>query len=167
MQKAPKNSWWLLEQLIRLVKTGLYFSTWGGLVLLLRLRRWNGWIRSTHRWTSLNNITFLMCIIQHCFICRPSDSPRSEAAAIERRTVATWALAVRWYITMHSDRSHPKFLFYHLWHCLVICYWNGLLNRHLHACTRVLAIKMLKYMFDCVENLGLWRVGEPWDLSSM
>jgi hypothetical protein len=33
--------------------------------------------------------------IQHCFICRPSDSTVSEDAGIEPRTVATLALAVR------------------------------------------------------------------------
>ncbi len=35
--------------------------------------------------------------IQHCFICRPSDSTVSEDAGIEPRTVATSELA----------RSHP------------------------------------------------------------
>jgi hypothetical protein len=33
--------------------------------------------------------------IQHCFICRLSDSTVSEDAGIEPRTVATAALAVR------------------------------------------------------------------------
>ena len=33
--------------------------------------------------------------IQHCFICRPSDSIVSVDAGIEPRTVATLALAVR------------------------------------------------------------------------
>jgi hypothetical protein len=33
--------------------------------------------------------------IQHCFICRPSDSTVSEDTGIETRTVATTALAVR------------------------------------------------------------------------
>jgi hypothetical protein len=36
-----------------------------------------------------------MYCIQHCFICRPSDSTVSEDAGIEPRTVATLALAVR------------------------------------------------------------------------
>ncbi len=36
-----------------------------------------------------------MYYIQHCFICRPSDSTVSEDAEIEPRTVATSALAVR------------------------------------------------------------------------
>jgi hypothetical protein len=43
--------------------------------------------------------------IQHCFICRPSDSDVSEDAGIESRTVATMALAVR--RSNHSARSHP------------------------------------------------------------
>jgi hypothetical protein len=43
--------------------------------------------------------------IQHCFICRRSDSTVSEDAGIEPRTVATTALAVR--RSTHSTRSHP------------------------------------------------------------
>ncbi len=33
-----------------------------------------------------------MYVIQHCFICRPSDFTVSEDAGIEPRTVATLAL---------------------------------------------------------------------------
>ncbi len=44
--------------------------------------------------------------IQHCFICRPSDSTVSEDAGIEPRTVATNPLAVR--RSKHSARSHPQ-----------------------------------------------------------
>ncbi len=33
--------------------------------------------------------------IQHCFICRPTDSTASEDAGFEPRTVATTALTVR------------------------------------------------------------------------
>jgi hypothetical protein len=48
----------------------------------------------------------IMYFIQHCFICRPSDSTVSEDAGIEPRSVATSALAVRrsslWAI------SHPQ-----------------------------------------------------------
>jgi hypothetical protein len=47
----------------------------------------------------IENKLFLLFIIyfyiQHCFICRPSDSNVSEDAGIEPRTVATTALAVR------------------------------------------------------------------------
>jgi hypothetical protein len=49
--------------------------------------------------------SFLMYDIQHCFICRPSDSTVSEDAGIEPRAVATTALAVR--RSNHSTRSHP------------------------------------------------------------
>ncbi len=48
---------------------------------------------------------FFMYGIQHCFICRPSDSTVSEDAGIEPRTVATEALAVR--RSNYSARSHP------------------------------------------------------------
>ncbi len=44
--------------------------------------------------------------IQHCFICRPSESTVSENAGIESRTVATTALAVG--RSNHSARSHPQ-----------------------------------------------------------
>jgi hypothetical protein len=43
--------------------------------------------------------------IQHCFICRPSDSTVLGDAGIEPRTVATTALAVR--RSNHVARSHP------------------------------------------------------------
>jgi hypothetical protein len=46
-----------------------------------------------------------MNYIQHCFICRPSDSTVTEDAGIEHRTVASTALAVR--RSNHSARSHP------------------------------------------------------------
>ncbi len=39
-------------------------------------------------------------VIQHWFICRPSDSSVSEDAGIEPMTVATFAMAVR--------RSNPS-----------------------------------------------------------
>ncbi len=51
---------------------------------------------------------FFMYDIQHCFICRPTDSAVSEDAGIEPRTVATSALAVR--RSNHSARSHPQII---------------------------------------------------------
>jgi hypothetical protein len=49
---------------------------------------------------------FYMYDIQHCFICRPSDSTVSEDAGIEPKTVATTALALR--CSNHSAaRYHP------------------------------------------------------------
>ena len=53
-----------------------------------------------------------MYFIQHCFICRPSDSTVSEDAGIEPRTVATSALAVR--RSSHSATSHPHSATSHL-----------------------------------------------------
>ncbi len=49
---------------------------------------------------------FFMYDIQHCFICRPSDSTVSEDAGIEPRTVASTALAVS--RSNHSPISHPQ-----------------------------------------------------------
>ncbi len=47
-----------------------------------------------------------MCVIQHCFICRPSDSTVSEDAVIESRTVGTLALTAR--RSKQSVISHPR-----------------------------------------------------------
>ncbi len=44
--------------------------------------------------------------IQHCFICRPSDSTVPTDAGIVPRTVATGVLAVR--RSNHKARSHPR-----------------------------------------------------------
>jgi hypothetical protein len=46
---------------------------------------------------------FFKYVIQHCFICRPSDSTVSEDAGIEPRTVATLVLTAR--RSNHSARS--------------------------------------------------------------
>ena len=48
-----------------------------------------------------------MYCIQHCFICRPSDSTCKDAG-IEPRTVATLALTAR--RSHHSARPHPHHL---------------------------------------------------------
>jgi hypothetical protein len=45
-------------------------------------------------WKSFSQGDFFMFFIQHCFICRPSDSTVSEDAGIEPRTFGL-ALAVR------------------------------------------------------------------------
>ncbi len=52
-------------------------------------------------------LRFFLCLyfIQHCFICRPTDSTVSEGAGIEPRKVVTSALAVR--RSSHSATSHP------------------------------------------------------------
>jgi hypothetical protein len=49
---------------------------------------------------------FFSYYIQHCFICRPSDSTVPTDAGFELRTVATGALAVR--CSNHLARSHPN-----------------------------------------------------------
>jgi hypothetical protein len=46
-----------------------------------------------------------MYVIQHCFICRPSDSTVWEDAGIEPRTFATFALTAR--RSNYTARSHP------------------------------------------------------------
>ncbi len=48
---------------------------------------------------------FLSYYIQHCFICRPSDSTVPTDAGIEPRTVASGVVVVR--RSNHQDRSHP------------------------------------------------------------
>jgi hypothetical protein len=83
---------------------------------------------------------FFAYVIQHCFICRPSDSTVSEDAEVEPRTVVTSTLAVR--RSNHSARSHPPFgwisstIQLHLIHSripsLVTCsemeFFNGIFN---------------------------------------
>jgi hypothetical protein len=48
-------------------------------------------------------LDFFQYFIQHCFICRPSDSTVSEEAGSEPRTTA-WLSDRR---SNHSARSHP------------------------------------------------------------
>ncbi len=47
-----------------------------------------------------------MYVIQHCFICLPSDSTASVDAGTETRTVATLALTAR--RSDHSAKSHSQ-----------------------------------------------------------
>ncbi len=81
-----------------------------------------------------------MYCIQHCFICRPSDSTVSEDAGIEPRTVATSALAVRRsnqearspvsdvgiqklrFVLIIKTHLGPM-LFYCISFCLFFCFW--------------------------------------------
>jgi hypothetical protein len=48
----------------------------------------------------------VMYVIQHCFICRPSDFTVSEDAGIEPRIVVTLALTARH--SNHLDRSQSQ-----------------------------------------------------------
>jgi hypothetical protein len=71
------------------------------------LRNANGNFIPTHRVETVKRFFFFLIffwgifslfvhyIIQHCFICRPSDSTVPTDAGIEPKTVATSALAVR------------------------------------------------------------------------
>ncbi len=45
-------------------------------------------------------------LIQHCFVCRPTDTPEPENDGMEPRTVSVYALAVR--RNNHSVRSHSQ-----------------------------------------------------------
>jgi hypothetical protein len=47
-------------------------------------------------------------VIQHCFICRPSDSTELEDAGIEPRPVATLALTVRLLDVIHNRQDRQK-----------------------------------------------------------
>jgi hypothetical protein len=62
-----------------------------------------------HAWP-VTYFSFFMNDIQHCFICRPSDSTVSEDAGIEPKTVAATALTVR--RSNRSSRSHPQLITY-------------------------------------------------------
>jgi hypothetical protein len=69
-----------------------------------------------HRWTQNNffhifgeDFLFISYFIQHCFICRPSDSTVPTYAGIESRTVATGALALTTKLDLiRKPRSHPR-----------------------------------------------------------
>ncbi len=70
--------------------------------------------------------------IQHCFICRPSDSTVSEDAGIELRTFATTALAVR--RSKQSARSHQQSARSHP--LINICkHWSPYLLQGMGACS--------------------------------
>jgi hypothetical protein len=61
-----------------------------------RRTRWTGRRRPDALWSrplQPKNWIYFTYYIQHCFICRPSDSTVPTDAGIERRTVATGALA--------------------------------------------------------------------------
>jgi hypothetical protein len=59
-----------------------------------------------------------MYFIQHCFICRPSDSTVSEDAGIEPRTVATLVLNATHSITTRLDLIR-KFTVQQESHCIL------------------------------------------------
>jgi hypothetical protein len=66
----------------------------------------------------------LMYDIQHCIICRPSDSAVPEDAKIEPRKVATTALAIR--RSNHSARFHPNIFLTHPHdNDMMFCYMSG------------------------------------------
>jgi hypothetical protein len=65
-----------------------------------------------------------MYFVQHCFICRPSDSTVSEDVGIEPRTVAT----VR--RSSHSATSHLIYIYHFYQYRLFICI-NTLWSKHL------------------------------------
>ncbi len=66
---------------------------------------WIFWIFGDFFFWGGGVLVILQYFIEHCFICRPSDSTVSVDAGIEARTVATPALAVR--RSIQSARSHP------------------------------------------------------------
>ncbi len=78
----------------------------GGWNETLSIDRLSHYREKVNHFYRLSLWTFFMYVIQHCFICRPSDSAVSEDAGIEARTVATFALTAR--RSNHSARSHPQ-----------------------------------------------------------
>jgi hypothetical protein len=88
---------------------------------------------------------FFSYYIQHCFICRPSDSTVPTDAGMEPRTVATGALTVR--RSNHWARSHPQ------WRMRTTCY------PYLLA---VLRIRILMHLFlDLPDPDPLVRGTDP------
>jgi hypothetical protein len=75
---------------------------YSALCLVMLISSWS--FRRTLKGDCFGFFTFIY-VIQHSFICRPSDSTVSDDAGIEPRTVATLALTVR--RSNHLARSHP------------------------------------------------------------
>jgi len=125
--------------------------------------------------------SFFMYDIQHCFICRPSDSTVSEDARIEPRTVATTALAVR--RSNHTARSHLLFQFlffrsYHFYSPLAgfIVQYMKVISSNMYpflvkSMIALLVLKMLifmyawlliKFIYFCHASLGMQRGLSAW-----
>jgi hypothetical protein len=68
-----------------------------------------------------------MYVIQHCFICRPSDSTVSDFSGIELKTVATLALTAR--RSNHSAKSYPHYTYILYFYLYIYIYKFGLENR--------------------------------------
>ena len=67
---------------------------------------WDSRVRRYYNISKQGDIWFFLCyFIQHCFICRPSDSTVPTDAGIAPRTVARIAFAAR--RSNHQARSHP------------------------------------------------------------
>ncbi len=96
-----------MNVIIRL--TRIYENSYGYLINRIKYWRWEQNISYGYniRENDYQNWIFFLIMydIQHCFICRPSDTTVSEDAGIEPRTIATTALPVR--RSNHSARSHP------------------------------------------------------------
>ncbi len=108
-----------------------------------------------------------MYCIQHCFICRPSDSTVSEDTGIKPRTVATSALAVRRsnhyrLDLIHKVRSHPQLplITFELWEPwnkhIALNHWSHqLIFKH----RRKVASWCLKH--STVIDLGIHLIPNP------
>ncbi len=94
---------------------------------------------------------FSMYCIQHCFICRPSDSTVSEDAGIQPRTVATSALAA--YLFSNKYKSDALNTRLDLIHCK-----DGICTK------RVILMRLLPWFCLCLESWGRGR--RPWTSSS-
>ncbi len=53
------------------------------------------------------DVLFFIYVIQHCFICRPSDSTVSEDAGIEPDALTTWLDLIHHLLTkVRNDLAH-------------------------------------------------------------
>ncbi len=96
-------------------------------------------------------IFLCMYFIQHCFICRPSDSTVSEDAGIEPRTVATSALAVR--RSCHLATSHPHSASSYPLRLDLIHGWDAYLFAHLDdELSNILIYIPTLYCFECMRQ---------------
>ncbi len=101
---------------------------------------------------------FFLYFMQHCFICRPSESTESEDAGIQPRTVATTALVVT--RSNHSARSHSHSARSHSYYFHSIPYRtlpDSPFKTPLLSCTYCIYVRMIDVLqsFSRLLNISL------------
>jgi hypothetical protein len=104
---------------------------------------------------------FFMCVIQHCFICRPSDSTVSEDAAFEPRTVSTSRMKQCNWLGISAPNVNIHQSFYALYLCLEPIAWQ-LISFKLLVYTISLSLKVRRLFYVSLSSLHEWSVNTLW-----